>query len=430
MTSRLRLNTHLLPVLVIVLTVMQLIDPSKVWTALLVGLGGMWAIAFVWARSLARQLTVNRVMRYGWVQVGDRLEEHFTLENNSVLPATWVEVEDHSTLPGYNASIATGVDGSSINEWNQSGTCIRRGVYQLGNTSVHTGDPFGIYTASIIDKARTFLTVLPPVVPLPTLDIALGGLSGEGHPIPNAPEHTVDASSVREYVPGDSFRLIHWKTSARFNKPFVRLFDGAPASDWRILVDLQGEVQIGRGEDSTEEHSIIFAASLADQGLRMRHAVGLLINGHRFDYLPPRTGSNQRWDILRTLALASRGDTTLADMLERISPSLGRNASLIIITPTAKTDWLKSLVHLRRSGIIPTVLLLNRRSFGSELDNHPIIATLQAAGIVSHPISRELLNRSEAHPGTRGQWEWRVMPTGKAVPVRAPHDLRWRKLTE
>jgi uncharacterized protein (DUF58 family) len=430
MTSRIHLNTYLLPVLVIALIIMQLIDPSKVWTILLVGLGGVWIIAFTWTRSLAHYLKFSRVMRYGWVQVGDSLEEHFTLENESKFPATWVEIQDHSTLPGYHASLATGVDGSSINEWNQSGTCIRRGIYQLGNTSVRTGDPFGIYTVNIIDTARTFLTVLPPVVSLPGLDIASGGPSGAGHPLPNAPEHTVDASSVREYIPGDSFRLIHWKSTARFTKPFVRLFDGSPASDWWIMVDLQDEVQIGSGEDSTEEHSIILAASLADRGLRTHHEVGLIINGQRFDYLPPRTGANQRWDILRTLALASRGETSLGKILERLSPNLGRNASLMIITPTTKIDWLKSLVHLRWRGIVPTILLLNTRSFGAELDNQPIITMLQRTGIAHHHISRELLNRPEAHPGTRGQWEWRMTPTGKSIPIRAPDDVRWRKLSE
>ena len=34
----------------------------------------------------------------------------------------------------------------------------------------------------------------------------------------------------------------------------------------------------------------------------------------------------------------------------------------------------------------------------------------------------------EARPGWRGQWEWRISPTGKAIPVRPPGDMAWRKL--
>ena len=244
--STLRLNTRLLPLLVVALFTMQLLDPSRIWMTLLVGLGGLWLISYIWARGLAIGLTILREMRYGWVQVGDALEERFTLKNRSWLPATWVEIEDHSSLPGYDASLATGVDGSGTNQWRKKGTCNQRGLYQLGDTSILTGDPFGIFSVTLTDPAKATLMVMPPVVSLPHLDIIPGGYSGEGRPLPDAPERTVDASSVREYVPGDSIRLMHWKTTARRDKPYVRLFDGTPASDWWILLDLQSEVQVGR----------------------------------------------------------------------------------------------------------------------------------------------------------------------------------------
>jgi hypothetical protein len=47
-----------------------------------------------------------------------------------------------------------------------------------------------------------------------------------------------------------------------------------------------------------------------------------------------------------------------------------------------------------------------------------------------HTIPREFLDRPEAHPGTGGQWEWRITPTGRAVPVRTPDDHRWRRLAK
>ena len=84
---------------------------------LLVGLGGAWLLAYFWARSLARNLGLVREMRYGWAQVGDRLEERFTVINHSKFPATWVEVQDLSNLPGYRVSQATSVSGKSTSQW-------------------------------------------------------------------------------------------------------------------------------------------------------------------------------------------------------------------------------------------------------------------------------------------------------------------------
>ena len=69
-----RLNTRLLPALVGLLLVLHLAVPYRGWLVLLVGLGGAWLVSYVWARSLARGLGLVREMRFGWAQVGDRLE--------------------------------------------------------------------------------------------------------------------------------------------------------------------------------------------------------------------------------------------------------------------------------------------------------------------------------------------------------------------
>lgn len=430
MKAQLRLNTRLLPFLVFVLVVMQIIDPSRVWTIFLVGLGGLWLISYIWARNLALSLTILREMRYGWLQVGDVLEERFTVENKSWLPATWLELEDHSTVPGYNASIATGVDGSGMTRWRKTVHCNQRGQFQLGDTIIHTGDPFGIYSVSIKDSGSTSLMILPPIVPIPYLKITPGGYSAEGRPIPDAPARTVDASSIREYAPGDPVRWVHWKTTARFSKPYVRLFDGSPATDWWILLDLQADAQAGVGKDSTEEHSIILAASLADRGLRENHGVGLIVNGHTLESVPPLIGTGQRWKILHLLAMAAPGKPSLAAVLKHTRPDLGRHTSLIIVSSTPKTDWINTLPLLIRKGIRPTVFLLELRSFDKKLDNSKVAAELKKIHVPCHMISRELLDRPEALPGKGGQWEWRIMPTGRAIPVRAPDDHRWRRLSQ
>src|SRR5688572_6378339 len=142
MKSTLRLNTRILPLLGALAFFMQIIDPSRVWVILLIGIGGTWLLCRWWVRGLKRSLKFEREMRFGWAQVGDRLEERFTLTNEFLLPATWVTLHDHSTLPNHHASMATGVDGFSTSQWKISTRCTRRGVYTLGGTTFETGDPF------------------------------------------------------------------------------------------------------------------------------------------------------------------------------------------------------------------------------------------------------------------------------------------------
>src|SRR4026207_1022603 len=180
MKSKMRLNARSFPMIGIIAFIMQILDPSRVWVILLIGIGGTWLVCWWWARGLSRSLTFRREMRYGWAQVGDRLEERFTLTNQFILPATSVTVQDHSTLPDHHASVATGVDGSSESQWRILSQCTRRGVYTLGGTTLETGDPLGVYTLLIEDPTSSTLAIMPPVVSLPKFHIRSSGWAGEG----------------------------------------------------------------------------------------------------------------------------------------------------------------------------------------------------------------------------------------------------------
>ena len=431
--SHLTINVRLLPVLVGLMVVLQVVAPYRGWAIILIALGGALLSGYIWARSLADGLRLTREMRFGWAQVGDRVEERFTLANEYPLPALWVEIVDHSTMPGYEIDRVAAPGGHDATRWRTRGTCRQRGVFTQGPTSLLTGDPLGIFNVELRYSTSTPFVVMPPVVSLPSIKVASGGRAGEGRPRPNAPERTVSAATVRAYHPGDSPRWIHWRTSARHDALYVRLFEGVPAGDWWILLDMNRRVQAGEGLDATDEHGVILAASLADRGLRLGKQVGLVAQGEDLAWLPPRSGEGQRWEILRTLALVRRGERSLSDLLARTGPALGRWASLIVITPDPSSAWVESLIPLMRQDVVPTVLLLDRNTFQPASEREPAAsparrttALLSAFGIAHHVIDRDLLDRSEMEPGKRGHWEWRVLGTGPALPVRKPQDVEWR----
>jgi len=74
-----KLNRWMLPILVAVLLVLEVVSDYRGWRVLLVGLGGVWLISYLWARALARNLRLSREMRFGWAQVGDRMVERRAL---------------------------------------------------------------------------------------------------------------------------------------------------------------------------------------------------------------------------------------------------------------------------------------------------------------------------------------------------------------
>jgi uncharacterized protein (DUF58 family) len=429
-TATLKLNTRLLPIMIGLLLIMQLIFPYKGWLILLIGLSGVWLISFIWAQSLARNLYLTREMRFGWAHVGDRLEERFTITNFSFFAALWVEIVDHTTMPDYRVNRVTGVGGNSENRWQTQGICTRRGLFTLGPTTLKTGDPFSLYTVTLHSPEFATLTVTPPIVPLPALHIAPGGRAGEGRPRPNSFEQTITTAGMRSYTPGDSYHWIHWRTSARLGSLYVRLFDNTPSGDWWIFVDLDQEAQVGQGYTSTEEHSVILAASLADRGIRAGRAVGLVAHGQELVWLPPQSSDSQRHEILRALALATTGPRPLADLLTHTRPGFSQMANLIIITAAVENKtWLEALLPLLRQGAAATVLLLDPISFGGSGDPYPTQILLTNLGITHHLITADLLDQPEVRPGQEGQWDWRISPTGRAVPIKRPRDTTWKELT-
>jgi uncharacterized protein (DUF58 family) len=304
----------------------------------------------------------------------------------------------------------------------------RRGIYQLGGTTLRSGDPFGIYTVEIFHPESSKMVVMPPVIALPSIEIAPAGGTGEGRPRPNLIEQTVNASSVREYMQGDSLKLIHWPTTARHDRFYTRLMDGSPAGNWWIALDVDSSVQAGDDPESTIELGVILAASLADRGIRAHYSVGLLASGAQTAWISPGFGEQHRLEILRELAVIARGHMPLSELLERAAPALGQRNSFIIITPSVSSEWVSSLPRLERRGIRPTVILMDPASFGVGQRADSLAAILANMGIPHFILDRGLLQQPGAHPGWRGQWGWRITPMGRAIAIRPPGDLAWRRV--
>lgn len=420
---RIRLRKLIFPILIAFLLGLQLMDPSEAWTILLVGLGGTFVFAYLWTRALGRDIQLRRETHLRWLQVGGQIEERITLSNGFSFPAAWVEFIDHSTLPGFTASRSTSINAGSFEQWNLTAACKQRGLFYLGGATILTGDPFGIFEVAIHTTKRTSILVLPQIATLPELLIAPSGSHGDGQPRRNASEKTIHAATVREYAHGDSMRMIHWPTTARTNKVFVRLMESTPEGDWWILLDLDKQYMLGEGPDSIEEQCVTLAASLADRGLRLRKSVGLIGNGADLTWLTPKKGEGQRWEIMQVLAIARPGDIDLGTVLERTrsEPSLGRQHSLIIITASTKIDWLKTLLPLTKRNSALTVMLLDLAPYdGSSADASRTAALLAERGVICHIIPRGIMELPKMDQAIPVKGTWKTTASGDLIPVQLP----------
>lgn len=378
--------------------------PDRVWNTLLIGLGGLFAIAYAWARQLANGLRGERRLRFGWVAVGDRLEEQFALYNVGRLPALWVEVVDSANVPGYRAAVVQSLGGDGAVRWRETAVCQQRGQYTLGPWTLRSGDPFGIFIVTHHYPSNSEIIIHPPIHSHLPIPLPAGQTSGQARRQQQTWQAAINAATVREYQPRDPQRWIHWPTTARRGELFVRQFDHDAAGDIWLLLDVATAVQLGSGSDGSEEHAILLAAALVARAIGQNRAIGLASYSRRPHIIPPGSGQGQQWKLLRALALSQAdGTLPLAAALADLARIAQRGAAAIIITPTGVLDWLPQLVTLAQNGVESTVLLLDRGSFGGEGDSEEVQTAVRQLGFPAHLIRQGDLGQTvdDQQPASR-----------------------------
>ncbi|MCZ7666344.1 MAG: DUF58 domain-containing protein [Chloroflexi bacterium] len=395
--------------------------PDRAWNTLLIGVGGLFLIAFLWTYSLAKNLHISRKLRFGWVSIGDRLSEAFELRNSSFIPALWVEINDESTVPGYDASIVQSVGAASQMSWRRSAVCLRRGQYLIGPWSLRCGDPFGIFSATRRFLETTEIIIHPPIhsklpIPLPS-----GKSAGRARARQRAVQATINAATVREYQPGDPFRWIHWRSTAHQDKLAVREFDLDAAGDFWLVLDLEKSVQLAEGPAGTEEHAVLLAASMAAQAIRLVRNTGIAAYGRIPHIIHPGVGEGQLWQILRVLALVNAdGAIPLTTALRDVAQAARPGSTALIVTPNGAADWLPSLMTLAKRGVQGHVVLLDRPSFGGEGNSEGLRDAIQHLGFAAQIIRQGEIGVPAVAQKRRGFWEFQVTPMGRAIIVQNP----------
>src|SRR5712692_2043501 len=211
-------------------------------------------IAGLWTWTAINRIRISRHTRALRAQVGRPLEERLAVRNTSAFPKLWLEVRDHSDLPGHEASLV--VDSLAAGRGRVCvvrSLCRERGRFRLGPLSLTSGDPFGLFQVTRQLPQTTNIVVYPMTFDLPDFTLPLGPMPG-GDALRRRTHYvTANASGVRDYSPGDSFNRIHWRSTARRDRLIVKEFELDPLSDIWLFLDGDRNVQSSLPEvDSTD----------------------------------------------------------------------------------------------------------------------------------------------------------------------------------
>lgn len=153
-------------------------------------------------------------------------------------------------------------------------------------------------------------------------------------------------SEVRNYQFGDDVRTIDWNVTARYNEPFVKIFEEERELTLMLIVDVSNSALFGTNNALKKNIITEISATLAFSALQNNDKVGLILFSDQVElYIPPSKGKTHVLRIIRELIefkpLSKKTDIKVA--LEFLTRILKKKSITFILSDFISSDYEKSL---------------------------------------------------------------------------------------
>ena len=109
-------------------------------------------------------------------------------------------------------------------------------------------------------------------------------------------------SEVREYQFGDDVRDIDWNVTARFHRPYVKVFEEERELTVMLLIDVSGSLEFGTQVQMKKDMVTEIAATLAFSAIQNNDKIGVIFFSDKIEkYIPPKKGRKHILYIIREM---------------------------------------------------------------------------------------------------------------------------------
>lgn len=153
-------------------------------------------------------------------------------------------------------------------------------------------------------------------------------------------------SEVRQYQYGDDIRAIDWNVTARYNEPFVKVFEEERELTVVLMVDVSGSEYFGTTQQFKRDTITEIAATLAFSAIQNNDKVGLLLFSDQMElYVPPKKGKSHVLRIIRELIefKPKSKETDLNEALKFFSSVMKKKAIVFILSDFMDSDYEQTL---------------------------------------------------------------------------------------
>ncbi|WP_298996973.1 DUF58 domain-containing protein [uncultured Tenacibaculum sp.] len=153
-------------------------------------------------------------------------------------------------------------------------------------------------------------------------------------------------SEVRQYQYGDDIRAIDWNVTARYNEPYVKVFEEERELTMMLVVDISGSEFFGTSEQFKKDTVTEIAATLAFSAIQNNDKVGLILFSDQVElYIPPKKGKSHVLRIIRELIefQPKSRQTNISEALKFLSNIMKKKAIVFMLSDFMDDDYERTL---------------------------------------------------------------------------------------
>ena len=339
----------------------------------------------LWARASWRGVEIDVTFRPQRSFVGEPVAIRVRVRNGKRLPvpllriSVWLPLGIEAVTPDGPATIRgfrrrAYLPGRSEAAFPLQVRATARGEYRLRLVEAELSDPFGLAPVHREVKPPEDLVVMPePRIAVP-VEVRRRLPFGTPAPTAHMYEQPERFAGVRPYEPGDPLNRIHWKLTGHVGALHTKVFEPTRSADALLVLDLSvGEPFWDSIYPEIAEDTIGWASFIGRQAVDSGWRIGLVANTHltrgrgAIRVLPSSARGHEAALFAALARMPNEPTSDLAPVLREVGRGIGRNATMILLSPRPG-PWLREEVEVvRRRGV-------------EVVELSPITARLEAAG--------------------------------------------------
>jgi uncharacterized protein (DUF58 family) len=173
-------------------------------------------------------------------------------------------------------------------------------------------------------------------------------------------------SEVREYQFGDDVRDIDWNVTARFHKPYVKVFEEERELTVMLLIDVSGSLDFGTQRQMKKDMVTEIAATLAFSAIQNNDKIGVIFFSDKIEkYIPPKKGRKHILYIIREMLdfhpESKKTDVKLA--VEFLTSVIKRRCTAFMLSDFfARNDFENALTICNRKHDVVAIQVYDQRA--------------------------------------------------------------------